>query len=251
MRGQVKWFNGKKGYGFIINPDGNDVFVHHGQLCMDGFRKLAEGDIVEFEIGTTDTNSREQAINVHPILTKQMVEDALSMDGLHLCRTENSIENAYLPWMVVDENNVIQTSEHGMSLQEVAAYAGLDIEGLANKTNNKGEEKIMVNETVKKFNERIKEETMVARDCTDIIVKMEEQFEKLKSGETDETKLIKTLLGVSDEELKNKDFGEVIESIAERWNGYSSEEKQAIESFFANPHEFSYVSALFENLNKN
>ena len=108
----------------------------------------------------------------------------------------------------------------------------------------------MVNETVKKFNERIKEETMVARDCTDIVVKMEEQFEKLKSGETEETKLIKTLLGTS-EELENKDFGEVIESIAERWNGYSSEEKQAITSFFANPHEVNYVSALFENQNLN
>ena len=52
------------------------------------------------------------------------------MDGLHLCRTENSIENAYLPWMVVDENNVIQTSEHGMSLQEVAEYAGIDVDEL-------------------------------------------------------------------------------------------------------------------------
>ena len=40
--------------------------------------------------------------------------------------------------MVVDENNVIQTSEHGMSLEKVAAYAGLDIEGLVNKTNNEG-----------------------------------------------------------------------------------------------------------------
>lgn len=50
-RGTVKWFNEKKGYGFII-PDGmnQDVFVHYSAILQDGFKTLSEGDKVEFEI---------------------------------------------------------------------------------------------------------------------------------------------------------------------------------------------------------
>jgi len=49
--GKVKWFNDKKGYGFII-PDagGDDVFVHHTGILSEGFRTLAEGEKVEFEL---------------------------------------------------------------------------------------------------------------------------------------------------------------------------------------------------------
>lgn len=130
--GIVKWFNAEKGYGFTICDDGTDLFVHHTQILMDGFRCLNEGDIVKFEIGTTDTNSRNQAVNVQPILTQKMIEKALAKDGLHLCRTANNIENAYLPWMVCDINNVIQTSELGMDIFQVAEYAGFDVSGLKN-----------------------------------------------------------------------------------------------------------------------
>jgi len=49
-RGKVKWFNDKKGYGFIENEDGVDVFVHHTAIQSEGFRTLAKGDEVEFEI---------------------------------------------------------------------------------------------------------------------------------------------------------------------------------------------------------
>ena len=50
MRGQVKWFNNTKGYGFIGHDDGPDVFVHYTAITSDGFRTLNEGDAVEFEI---------------------------------------------------------------------------------------------------------------------------------------------------------------------------------------------------------
>ena len=49
-QGTVKWFNPKKGYGFIIRENGQDVFVHYSSIEGDGFRSLNEGDNVEFEI---------------------------------------------------------------------------------------------------------------------------------------------------------------------------------------------------------
>ena len=50
MRGTVKWFNNQKGYGFISDESGNDVFVHYSGLVMDGFKSLEEGQAVEFEV---------------------------------------------------------------------------------------------------------------------------------------------------------------------------------------------------------
>ena len=49
-QGTVKWFNDSKGFGFISQEGGEDVFVHHTAIQADGFRSLAEGDKVEFEI---------------------------------------------------------------------------------------------------------------------------------------------------------------------------------------------------------
>ncbi len=48
--GVIKWFSNKKGYGFIEQEDGDDIFVHHSAINMQGFRTLAEGDRVSFEI---------------------------------------------------------------------------------------------------------------------------------------------------------------------------------------------------------
>jgi CspA family cold shock protein len=50
LRGKVKWFNESKGYGFIQQDDGKDVFVHYSAIQDSGFKTLAEGDPVEFEV---------------------------------------------------------------------------------------------------------------------------------------------------------------------------------------------------------
>ncbi|HEY3282356.1 MAG TPA: cold-shock protein, partial [Armatimonadota bacterium] len=60
--GKVKWFDERKGYGFISTDDGTDVFVHFSSINMAGFRTLAEGQEVEFEV--TDGPKGPQAANV-------------------------------------------------------------------------------------------------------------------------------------------------------------------------------------------
>lgn len=49
MNGTVKWFDVKKGFGFILNPEGRDVFVHYSSIEGDGFRSLKDGEKVEYE----------------------------------------------------------------------------------------------------------------------------------------------------------------------------------------------------------
>jgi len=60
--GTVKWFNDRKGYGFISQEDGPDVFVHFSAIQADGFKTLNEGQLVEFEI--SDGPKGPQASNV-------------------------------------------------------------------------------------------------------------------------------------------------------------------------------------------
>lgn len=62
MKGTVKWFNAKKGFGFISDADGNDVFVHFSALNMDGFKVLEDGEEVEFDV--IDGEKGPQAANV-------------------------------------------------------------------------------------------------------------------------------------------------------------------------------------------
>jgi CspA family cold shock protein len=52
--GTVKWFSEKKGFGFISQEEGEDVFVHHSSIDMPGFKTLAEGDRVSFEVEEAD-----------------------------------------------------------------------------------------------------------------------------------------------------------------------------------------------------
>ena len=62
MTGKVKWFNAEKGYGFIEREDGGDVFVHFSAIQDEGFKSLAEGQSVQFDI--VDGNRGPQAANV-------------------------------------------------------------------------------------------------------------------------------------------------------------------------------------------
>jgi CspA family cold shock protein len=62
--GTVKWFNSEKGYGFIAQPDGEDVFVHHSAIQMNGYRSLEEGQSVEFELNEGPKGL--QAVEVRP-----------------------------------------------------------------------------------------------------------------------------------------------------------------------------------------
>ena len=62
-QGTVKWFKQEKGYGFISQEGGEDLFVHWSEIQMDGYKTLDEGAAVEFEV-TTGDNGKLQASNV-------------------------------------------------------------------------------------------------------------------------------------------------------------------------------------------
>jgi CspA family cold shock protein len=63
MRGKVKWFNDSKGYGFIAQDVGGDVFVHFSGIRMEGFKTLREGDDVEF-----DVEQRERGLHARNVM---------------------------------------------------------------------------------------------------------------------------------------------------------------------------------------
>ena len=62
MEGKVKWFDSKKGYGFIITEEGKEIFVHYTGIVKEGFKALNEGQFVTYEVGNGDKG--EQAVNV-------------------------------------------------------------------------------------------------------------------------------------------------------------------------------------------
>ena len=64
LEGKVKWFNPRKGYGFIETDDGRDVFVHYSSIAAEGFKTLDEGDAVFFEVIEGEKGPR--ATNVVP-----------------------------------------------------------------------------------------------------------------------------------------------------------------------------------------
>jgi CspA family cold shock protein len=65
LRGTVKWFSDDKGFGFITREAGDDVFVHHSAIQAEGYRSLAEGQEVEFEVQQGPKGL--QAANVRPV----------------------------------------------------------------------------------------------------------------------------------------------------------------------------------------
>ena len=118
MTGTVKWFDSKKGYGFIEKDNGTDVFVHQSNIRMKGFRYLESGDIVEY---STEVNEKgTYAVDVIPVLTAKMMREKARKDHMHL----EWFKDAYgiQKWLVVDENNIIQSSEQGMTLEELNEY---------------------------------------------------------------------------------------------------------------------------------
>jgi CspA family cold shock protein len=64
-QGTVKWFNNKRGWGFIVMEDGEDIFVHYSAIKGDGFRSLIEGQRVQFEI--EEGEKGPAAANVEPL----------------------------------------------------------------------------------------------------------------------------------------------------------------------------------------
>ncbi len=60
--GKVKWFDNKKGFGFIAQDSGQDVFVHHTSILGSGFKTLNEGETVTFEIVTSDKGLKAQNV---------------------------------------------------------------------------------------------------------------------------------------------------------------------------------------------
>jgi len=62
MKGVVKWFDADKGYGFISSAEGKDIFVHFSAIQTEGYKSLAEGDQVEFDVKNGDRG--QQAANV-------------------------------------------------------------------------------------------------------------------------------------------------------------------------------------------
>lgn len=63
--GKVKWFNTKKGFGFIVDGDGNDVFVHYSSIQNDkDFKNLVEGENVEFELKVDEKGMKASSVKV-------------------------------------------------------------------------------------------------------------------------------------------------------------------------------------------
>ena len=66
--GKVKWFNSKKGFGFISTEDGQDIFVHYSNISGDGFKNLREGAAVSFDIVEGDKGLRAENVAAKPAI---------------------------------------------------------------------------------------------------------------------------------------------------------------------------------------
>lgn len=77
--GTVKWFNPRKGYGFIATADGRDIFVHYSSISSDGYKTLAEGDPVTFDVVEGDKGLRAE--NVIPQGTSEEASQGTSEEA--------------------------------------------------------------------------------------------------------------------------------------------------------------------------
>ena len=124
MNATVKWYDRKKLYGFLKTEDGQDLFFHYNSIRKSGSKYLDENDLVEYDL-ETDSNNRKQAINIHPILTRKMIEDVLKEEKMYLRMIKDA--NNETKYLLIDENNMIQTREKCMTFLELAEYVGYSI----------------------------------------------------------------------------------------------------------------------------
>ena len=124
MNGSVLLFDNQKGWGVIRGSDNQDYFVHYSNIETNGKRNLTDSDMVSFEVGI-GANGRKQALHVQPILTYKMVKKALKETGYYI----KTLKDQYgtKKFTVYDADNIIQTDEHGINFEELAAYAGFSV----------------------------------------------------------------------------------------------------------------------------
>ena len=78
--GTVKWFDSRKGYGFILDGQGQDVFVHYANISGDGYRTLNEGDAVTFEVVESEKGLRAENIVPQSASEEPETEEAQSQE---------------------------------------------------------------------------------------------------------------------------------------------------------------------------
>jgi len=123
MQGEVKFFDKKKGWGYIKVDDGEEYFFHYSQIQMEGNKSLDNDDIVSFEVSKDESN-RIHAINVQPVLTLAMVVHELKKNKLHVMRVRD--DKGIHGWYVVDRSEKPVINKE-MDLVELAEYAGFEI----------------------------------------------------------------------------------------------------------------------------
>ena len=92
-KGTVKWFDPKKGFGFVINADGQDVFVHYTSIDGDGFRCLRSGQVVEYEEFSSDKGLQGKGVQIldlktetEPVKTRPVTSKRNSTSGARRTR---------------------------------------------------------------------------------------------------------------------------------------------------------------------
>jgi CspA family cold shock protein len=78
-QGKVKWFNARKGYGFIAGEDGQDIFVHYASISSDGYKTLNEGQDVTYDVVKGEKGLRAE--NVVPVASTESTESTASTES--------------------------------------------------------------------------------------------------------------------------------------------------------------------------
>lgn len=131
MTGTIKFFDRKKGWGFVTDSNNKDVFVHHSNIAVtEGFRTLYKNDIVEFDI-EVDDNGKEHAINVTPIATMKMIKKAIGEHSIYVEECKNGLGmKCYMVGVMIDPNIETISTEQGKFIK-INGCGRLDTEGLA------------------------------------------------------------------------------------------------------------------------